>query len=398
MQASMKPIHDRLRAFLVILDGVGIGALPDAGDYGDEGSNTLGNLAHAVGGFDLPTLQGLGLGNIGPIEGVEPVDGPMFSYGKMAEKVQGKDSTVGHWEIAGLIAEFAFPTYPNGFPDEIIGEFESRIGRGTLGNEPASGTEIIERLGVEHLKTGKPIVYTSADSVFQIACNVEKVVPLETLYEWSETARKLLMPPNPTVGRVIARPFVGEPGNFKRTYDRKDYNVDPPGRSVLDCLKESGREVISIGKVDTLFNGQGFTRIEHYAGNSDGMDRAMQIVQEDWSGLMFFNLIDFDQAWGHRNDVAGFYEGLKAFDAWLPEFIAEIKPSDLILITADHGNDPTTASTDHSREHVPLLAYNAEFLRGRNLGLRDSFADAGRTIAHFFNLDCDIAGTSFLVQ
>jgi len=394
----MEPVTDKLRAFIVVLDGVGIGALPDAASYGDEFSNTICNIADAVGGMELPTLQGLGLGNIATIKGVEPVDHPMFSFGKMMEKGHGKDSTVGHWELAGLVPDFSFPTYPNGFPKEVMDEFESRIGRGTLGNCPASGTEIIKELGEEHIRTGKPIVYTSADSVFQVAVHIEKVVPLEKLYEWCEIARELLMPPGHTVGRVIARPFIGEPGNFVRTYDRKDYNVEPPGNTLLDCLAASGRDVISVGKVDTLFRGRGFTRIEHYAGNTEGMARAMSISREDWTGLMFFNLIDFDQAWGHRNDVEGFYEGLKEFDAWLPGFIAELREGDLVIITADHGNDPTTESTDHSREYVPLLAYNREFLRGRMLGTRESFADVAKTIAQFFGLDCDIAGDSFLVK
>lgn len=394
----MKPIQENLRAHLIILDGVGIGELPDAAEYGDAGSNTLGNIAKAVDGFELPTLQGLGLGNIEPLMGMEPVENPMFSYGKMAEKSKGKDSTVGHWELAGLISEFGFPTYPDGFPDEILEKYTKKIGRGILGNEPASGTEIIERLGVEHIETGKPIVYTSADSVFQVACHVEKVATLETLYEWCLIARDLLMPPNPTVGRIIARPFIGEPGNFKRTYDRKDYNVDPPDTTLLDCLVKSGREVISVGKVDTLFNGKGFTRIEHYAGNDEGMAKALSVVKEDWTGLMFMNLIDFDMIWGHRNNVEGFYEGLKAFDSWFPEFLSNIKQNDVVFICADHGNDPTTVSTDHSREYVPLLAWHQGFLRGRNLGVRETFADVAKTIAHYFNLECDIAGTSFLIQ
>jgi phosphopentomutase len=394
----MKPIQENLRAHLIILDGVGIGELPDAGEYNDVGSNTLGNIAKAVGGFDLPTLQGLGLGNIEPLEGMDPVESPMFSYGKMAEKSKGKDSTVGHWELAGLISEFGFPTYPDGFPDEIITEYTKRIGRGIIGNEAASGTEIIERLGSEHLETGKPIVYTSADSVFQLACHVEKVAPLKTLYEWCEIARELLMPPGPTVGRIIARPFIGEVGNFQRTYDRMDYNVDPPQKTLLDCLVESGRDVISVGKVDTLFNGKGFTRIEHYAGNDEGMQKAMEIIHEDWTGLMFMNLIDFDMVWGHRNNVDGFYGGLKTFDSWFPTFLSAVGSGDIVFICADHGNDPTTVSTDHSREYVPLLAWHRGLLRGRNLGVRESFADVAKTIAHYFNLDCDIAGTSFLVQ
>ncbi|MFH1676771.1 MAG: phosphopentomutase, partial [bacterium] len=323
---------------------------------------------------------------------------PFFSYGKMAEKGKGKDSTVGHWELCGLISPFAFPTFPNGFPKEIMDEFESAIGRGTLGNVAASGTEIIARLGEEHIRTGKPIVYTSADSVFQIACHVEKVAPLETLYEWSETARRILMPPNPAVGRVIARPFIGEIGNFKRTYDRKDYGVDPPGLTLPDCLKAAGKEVISVGKVDTLFVERGFTRPVHYAGNAEGMEKALEIAKEDWSGLMFFNLIDFDQTWGHRNNVQGYAGGLKAVDDWLPDFMSAIRPNDLVIITADHGNDPTTESTDHSREYVPVLAYHSPLLKGRNLGVRETFADVGKTIAHYFNLECEIAGKSFLIR
>jgi len=393
-----KPIQESLRVHLIILDGVGIGELPDAADYNDSGSNTLGNLAEAVGGFDLPTLQGLGLGNIAPIKGIDPVDAPMFSYGKMMEKSVGKDSTVGHWELAGLIPDFAFPTFPNGFPDDIIKKFTAIIGREILGNLPASGTEIIDRLGEEHIRTGKPIVYTSADSVFQIACHVEKVAPLETLYEWCEIARDILMPPNPSVARVIARPFIGEVGNFTRTYDRVDYNVDPPSNTLLDCLLKSGRDVISLGKVDTLFNGRGFTLIEHYAGNTEGMEKALKLVSEDWSGLMFMNLIDFDQTWGHRNDPDGFYGGLREFDEWFVEFLSMLNENDMVIITADHGNDPTTSSTDHAREYVPLLAYHPMMLRGRDLGVRETFADVAKTIAHFFNLDCDIAGTSFLVQ
>jgi phosphopentomutase len=327
---------------------------------------------------------------------MSPVDHPLFSWGIMAEKAKGKDSTVGHWELAGLISPFAFPTFPHGFPPEIISKFEDAIGRQVLGNYPASGTEIIARLGEEHLRTGRPIVYTSADSVFQIACHMS-VVPLATLYEWCEIARRILMPPNPTVGRVIARPFIGEPGSFVRTYDRKDFGVEPPGPTVLDCLHKAGKEVISVGKVDTLFTERGFTRVEHYAGNAEGMKKALEVAKENWSGLMFFNLIDFDQTWGHRNDVPGFYGGLSAVDAWLPDFLTALKPDDLVFITADHGNDPTTPSTDHSREYVPLLAFHPRFLKGRNLGLRETFADVGKTIAHYFNLECDIAGKSFLV-
>jgi phosphopentomutase len=393
----VKPVQAELRAHLIVLDGMGIGALPDAHEYGDQDSNTLGNLAEKVGGLDLPTFQSLGLGNIKPLKGLRPVEYPLFSWGIMAEKGKGKDSTIGHWELSGLISPFAFPTFPNGFPAEIVQAFEEAVGRKILGNIPASGTEIIAGLGEEHIRTGSPIVYTSADSVFQIAAHKE-IVPLETLYNWCEIARRILMPPNPTVGRVIARPFIGEPGHFVRTYERRDFGVEPPGTTVLDCLHEAGKEVISVGKIDTLFAGRGFSRIEHYAGNAEGMQKALQVAKEDWTGLMFFNLIDFDQTWGHRNDFAGFYGGLQAVDAWLPDFIAALKPNDLVFITADHGNDPTTPSTDHSREYVPILAFHRQFLRGRNLGHRESFSDVAKTVAHYFNLECEIAGTSFLIS
>lgn len=390
-------IQDTLRAHIIVLDGLGLGELPDADDYFDSGSNTLGNLANAIGGLELPVLESLGLGNIRPIKGLQPVERPIFSHGIMAEKAIGKDSIVGHWELAGLVSPFSFPTFPNGFPQEIIRQFETEIGRKSLGNFPASGTEIIAELGREHMRTGYPIIYTSADSVFQIACHTD-IVPLTTLYEWCEIARRILMPPNPTVGRVIARPFTGKPGHFVRTYDRKDFGIEPPGPTILDYLKEEGREVISVGKVDTLFTGRGFTRIEHYAGNTEGMSKALEIVKENWTGLMFFNLIDFDQTWGHRNDIEGFYNGLREVDAWLPDFIANLKSNDIVFITADHGNDPTTPSTDHSREYVPVLAFQDRFLKGRNLGMRESFADVAKTIAHYFNINKEIAGTSFLVQ
>jgi phosphopentomutase len=392
-----QPIQQNLRAFIIVLDGCGIGELPDASLYHDQGSNTLGNLAKAVGGLDLPVLESLGLGNIAPLDGVKPADRPLFSYGKMAEKGIGKDSTVGHWELTGLVSPFAFPTFPHGFPEETIKQFEKEIGREILGNEPASGTEIIARLGEEHMRTGKPIVYTSADSVFQIAAHTD-IVPLETLYKWSEIARGMLMPPGPTVGRVIARPFIGKPGSFVRTYDRRDYNVEPPGKTLLDFLHEAGKEVISVGKVDTLFKERGFTRIEHYAGNPEGMKKALDVASENWIGLMFFNLIDFDQTWGHRNDAPGFYKGLQDFDSWLPDFLSALHENDLVFITADHGNDPTTPSTDHSREYVPILAFHPMLLRGRDLGVRESFADVGQTIAHYFNLDCELHGTSFLIR
>ncbi len=379
------------RAVLVILDGLGAGALPDAASYGDEGSNTLAHLAQAVGGLSLPNLERLGLGNIIPIQGVAPSPAPRACYGKMAERSAGKDSTTGHWEICGLLLDKPFPTYPHGFPPEVISAFEQAIGRRTLGNYPASGTVIIEQLGREHLETGYPIVYTSQDSVFQVACH-ERVAPVTVLYEWCQAARKL-MTGDHSVARVIARPFQGEPGGFIRTPERRDFSLPPPDRTLLDFLKGSGLPVIGIGKIEDLFVGQGLTKAIHTRDNRDGMDQTLEALRRLEKGLIFTNLVDFDTSWGHRNDANGYANGLRAFDSWLPSCLDKLGTDDLLVITADHGNDPTTPSTDHSREYVPLLVYGRA--KGKNLGLRASFSDLGQTFAEGFGIGPLRNGTSF---
>ncbi len=382
------------RAIVIVLDGVGIGELPDASDYGDTGSNTLCNLAAKVGGLNLPNLAAMGLGNIADIKGVPRVERAMASYGKMAERSAGKDSTSGHWEMMGIVSEKPFPTYPHGFPDEIIKPFEEAIGRKVLGNKPASGTVIIEELGREHMATGRPIVYTSADSVFQIAAH-KSVIPLDELYHMCEIARGMLTGKH-AVGRVIARPFEGEPGSFKRTYERVDYPLDPPGKTLLDIMKDAGLDTIGVGKVDYLIGKRPFTEVNHTAGNADGMNKAIERIKSGFNGLMLFNLIDFDMLWGHRNNSQDFATGLEYFDSRLPEILGLIGDTDLLIITADHGNDPTTSSTDHSREYVPLLAWQKHFLAGRDLGVRKCFCDIAATIAEFFGVDNTGRGTSFL--
>lgn len=383
------------RALVLILDGVGIGALPDAAEYGDVGSNTLGNLARAVGGLHLPNLEKLGLGKIGPIKGLSPTVEAQAGYGKMREISAGKDSTSGHWEIAGLILEKPFPTYPDGFPPEIIEEFTRRTGYGVIGNKAASGTEIIKELGEEHLKTGKLIVYTSADSVFQIAAH-EKLVPVEKLYEICRIAREMLQGKH-AVGRVIARPFVGEnASNFIRTPYRKDFSLTPPNPILHQILKEHDWPVVSIGKIYDLYAGVGITRATKTKNNAEVMSVILKEMNETDRGLIMANLVDFDMLWGHRNDTRGFYDGLKEFDAWLPQFLPKLKNEDLVIITADHGNDPTTPSTDHSREYVPLLAFGLKFKSDVNLGVRNSFADVQATLAEYFGVPKTKAGESFL--
>lgn len=383
------------RVALVVLDGVGIGELPDAHKYDDEGSNTLRNTGAAVGGLRMPHMQKMGLGNIGAIPGVPPVDNPSACYGRMAERSAGKDTTTGHWEIAGLHLERPFPTYPNGFPDEVIKPFEEAIGREVLGNKPASGTVIIEELGEEHMRTGKPIVYTSADSVFQIAAH-EDVIPVDELYEMCLTARRLLTGEH-AVGRVIARPFVGQPGSFKRTERRRDFSVQPPRPTVLDRLVEAGIPVFSVGKIIDIFAGRGITEGRYTKDNMDTVDGVIQrLKDEDGPCLIFANCIDFDMLWGHRNDPQGMAEGLAQFDARVPEIVAELREADLLILTADHGIDPTTPSTDHSREYVPLLVYGPSIKRGVALGTRETFADVAATLADFFGVKPPEIGTSFL--
>ncbi len=382
------------RAILLILDGVGVGELPDAANYGDEGSNTLVNMAKAVGGLNLPTLQRMGLGNIAQIEGVPPTDEPIACYGKMREISAGKDTTTGHWEIAGVIRTKPFPTYPNGFPPEIIEAFEQAIGRKVLGNKPASGTAIIEELGEEHLRTGYPIVYTSADSVFQIAAH-EDIVPVETLYRWCEIAREILRGEH-EVARVIARPFVGTPGNFKRTPRRKDFSVPPPYPTLLDALTENGLTVVTVGKVDDIFAGRGVSRAIHTSDNHDGMEQVEKLVAKEDFDFLWCTLVDFDTLYGHRNNPQGFAQALEEFDHWLEGFLPKLREGDLLLITADHGNDPTTPSTDHSREYVPLLVWTPTLRKGKPLGIRETFADVAATVADWLGVKWQGAGKSCL--
>ncbi len=369
---------------IIVLDSAGIGALPDAGIYGDYGCNTLGNCSLAAGGLNLPHLGKLGLGLLTNLAGVPAVDKPLAGYGKMAERSPGKDTTTGHWELAGIILEKPFPVYPDGFPPEIIEPFKQQIGRDILGNKAASGTGIIEELGAEHMRTGYPIVYTSADSVFQIAAH-EEVIPLEELYRMCGIARKLLTGKH-EVGRVIARPFVGTPGAFERTANRHDYSVKPPAPTVLDLLLKHGFEVVGVGKIRDIFAGEGVSRSVLTKNNTDGVDQTLALMKEDFSGLIFTNLVDFDQKYGHRNDPRGYAAALEEFDRRLPEIMASLGKRDVLLITADHGTDPTTPGTDHTREYVPLLVYGPGLRRGVALGVRNSFSDVAATVARLFGL------------
>jgi phosphopentomutase len=381
------------RFILIVLDSVGIGALPDADQYGDVGSNTLVNTAREVGGLRVPHMAALGLGNIASIPGVPPADHPQGNYGKMAERSAGKDSTSGHWELMGLITERPLPTYPNGFPTDVIEPFENAIGQKVLGNKAASGTVIIEELGREHLKTRRPIVYTSADSVFQIAAHVD-VIPLDELYRMCRIAREQLQGRH-GVGRVIARPFAGPPGRFMRTAERKDFSLPPQGETVLDQLKEADWPVVGIGKIEDLFAGRGLTEAIHTRNNADGLVRLQEQMSLVDRGALLINLVDFDMLWGHRNDPRAYADGLEDFDRGLGEILPLIKGGDLVVISADHGNDPTTPSTDHSREYVPLLAFGPGFKRGIDLGTRSSFADLGATVAEAFGLQGTGQGRSF---
>jgi phosphopentomutase len=371
------------RVIWIVLDSVGIGELPDAADYGDVGRTTLGHIAESR-PLALPNLVRLGLANIEPLAHLAAAASPLGAYGKGATHSPGKDTTTGHWEMAGVWLDQAFPTYPHGFPRELIVEFEKRIGRGTLGNKPASGTEIIKELGEEHVRTGKPIVYTSGDSVFQIAAH-EDVIPIAELYRMCEIARKLLDGPN-RVGRVIARPFAGTVGQFARTTRRHDYAVDPPKPMLLDVLAERGVPVFGIGKIHDIYNGRGVEKYVTTTGNADGMAKLTQSLNDQKRGLVFCNLVDFDMLYGHRKDVEGFARSLEEFDRLLAPFLASLGPSDLIIITADHGCDPDSRwpTTDHSREYVPILAYSPSSGAAVNLGVRQTLADMGQTIAENF--------------
>ena len=379
------------RLFLIVLDSVGIGALPDACDFGDVGANTMGHIS-ASDEFRVSNLLSLGLGNIEGLSYLGTKKEPLASYGRCAERSRGKDTTIGHWEIAGLISEEPLPTYPEGFPSDIIDAFEKATGRKTLCNKPYSGTDVINDFGEEHLRTGALIVYTSADSIFQIAAH-EDIVPTETLYEYCRTARKLLCGKH-SVGRVIARPFKGEVGSFVRTADRRDFSLEPYGMTMLDILKENGFDVIGVGKISDIFAGRGITRAILSHGNEECMDASMSLSKEDFNGLCFINLVDFDMKYGHRNDVDGYAAALSRFDAWLPEFMKNLRDNDLLIITADHGCDPGDLGTDHTREYTPLLVLGKK-LCPTALGTRKSFADISATALEYFGIDTDIAGESF---
>ena len=381
------------RVFLIVLDSVGIGEMPDAADWGDEGSNTLKAIRNHP-EFSCPNLTEMGLFSIDGIN--EKIPSSRTCYARMNESSKGKDTTIGHWEIAGVYSPKPLPTYPNGFPQEVLDEFEKRTGRGVLCNKPYSGTEVIKDYGEEHLRTGKLIVYTSADSVFQIAAH-EDLVPIEELYRYCESAREMLQGEH-GVGRVIARPFTGE-YPFKRTPRRHDYSLTPPSATLPLVMKEKGYDVISVGKIFDIFAGQGFTESYPTVNNMDGMDKTMGIANRDFNGLCFVNLVDFDMVYGHRNDVAGYARAMTEFDARLGELLPLLGEEDLLIITADHGCDPATPSTDHSREYTPMIAYGKKLKQGVNLGTRESFADIGSTVLEWFDLSSDVIyGKSFLQE
>lgn len=381
------------RAILVVLDSVGIGEMPDADKYGDVGSNTLGNIAAKVGGMDIPNLEKLGLGNIAPLKGVAAKEKPEAAFGKSAELSVGKDTVTGHWEMSGVILEKPLNTYPNGFSKEIMDTFEAKIGRKTLGNVVASGTEIIERLGDEHVRTGYPIIYTSADSVFQIAAH-EDVIPLDELYRYCEIAREMLVG-DWQVGRVIARPFVGENGVYTRTENRKDFALDPFNKTILEYVKEAGQNVMCVGKISDVFNNIGVTHSVHTKNNMQGVDETLKFMKEDLEGLLWTNLVDFDMKFGHRNDYVGYYNAIKEFDERLPELLNAMRDEDILILTADHGCDPTTPSTDHSREYIPVLVYGKNVKPGATIGVRRTFSDIGKTILEYLCVENELYGESF---
>jgi phosphopentomutase len=382
------------KAAIVVLDGVGAGGAPDAAAFGDEGSDTLGNTSRAVGGIALPHLEALGLGNVVAMQGVAHVASPRASWGRMRERAAGKDTTSGHWEMAGVVLDRPLPTYPRGFPPDVIRTFEKIAGRKPLGNVVASGTEIIARLGEEHQRTGRPIVYTSADSVFQIAAH-EETIPLPEVYALCERTRAALTGEH-AVGRVIARPFVGEPGGYRRTNNRRDFSLEPPGTTILDLLVAAGHDVVSVGKIDDIFARRGITGSHHVLPNLECVDATIRAIGDIDAGLVFTNLIEFDMSFGHRNDPEGMAGALCELDARVPDLLDAARADTLLLFTADHGNDPTTASTDHSREEVPLLAWTGR--PGAALGVRSSFADVGATLAENFGVKGLAAGTSFLAD
>lgn len=383
------------RVFLLVMDSVGIGELPDAPRFGDEGAHTLGHIAERVEGFSLPHLEKLGLGNIAALKHVPAVAAPLAHYGKMQEISMGKDTTTGHWEIMGLHVSTPFHTYPDGFPASLISEFEQRIGRKVLGNKVASGTAILDELGEEHMQTGNVIVYTSADSVFQVAAH-EEVIPLEELYRICKIARELTLRDEYAVTRVIARPFVGQPGSFTRTSNRHDYSVKPFAPTVMNRLQDAGLSSIAIGKISDIYAEEGVTKSIRTKDNMDGVDQLLGTMKESFTGLSFVNLVDFDAKFGHRRDPQGYGKALMEFDARIPELLSALQDGDLLVITADHGNDPVHHGTDHTREYVPLLAYHKAIKQGTNLGICETFADLGATIAENFGVEAPAIGKSFL--
>ncbi|MGE6610104.1 phosphopentomutase [Peribacillus sp. NPDC076916] len=383
------------RIFVIVMDSVGIGEAPDADLFGDKGADTLGHIAERMNGLNMPTLAKLGLGNIREIKGIDKAQQPLAYYTKMKEASTGKDTMTGHWEIMGLNISTPFRVFPDGFPELLVNELEAKMGRGIIGNVPASGTEIIERLGEEHMKTGALIVYTSADSVLQIAAH-EDIVPIDELYKICEIAREMTMADEFKVGRVIARPFTGEPGNFKRTPNRHDYALKPFNRTVMDELKDSGYDVLAIGKISDIFDGEGVTESLRTVSNMDGMDKLIQTVEQDFKGLSFLNLVDFDALYGHRRDPEGYGKALEEFDARMPEVLDKLNEDDLLIITADHGNDPVHEGTDHTREYVPLLVYSKRFTEGAELPIRDTFADIGATVAANFDVKMPAFGKNIL--
>ena len=383
------------RIHLVVLDSVGIGESPDAKIFGDEGADTLGHIAKEMNGLQMPNMAKLGLSNIREIEGVPVADKPLGMYGKMQEASVGKDTMTGHWEIMGLNIDKPFKVYPNGFPAELISELEERIGRKVIGNKPASGTEIIEEYGQEHMETGAIIVYTSADPVLQIAAH-EGIIPIEEQYRICEIARELTLSPENLVGRIIARPFIGEPGNFTRTTNRHDYALKPFEPTVMNALKDADYDVIAIGKISDIFNEEGITDSVRTISNMDGVDKLLDVMKRDFHGISFTNLVDFDALFGHRRDPIGYGKALEEFDARLTEVMATLREDDLLILTADHGNDPVHAGTDHTREYVPLLAYSPSFEKGGAMPKNETFSDIGATIADNFNVKMPAFGKSFL--
>lgn len=382
-----------MKIALIVLDSVGVGALPDAADFGDAGAHTIGNIAKSVADFKLPNLTRLGFGNIHPSLNLEMSDAPLGCFGCADEQSQGKDTTIGHWEIAGIVTEKSFPTFPGGFPAELMAEFEKRIGTKSIGNVVGSGTDIIDQFGVEHMETGYPIIYTSADSVFQIAMH-EEVISIERQYEICQIARDLLINEF-AVARVIARPFLGAEGSFKRTTNRKDFSVEPQDENLLTALKNAGIEVASIGKIEDIFCGSGITSSQKTKNNNDGIDVTIETLKKDFEGLIFTNLIDFDMHFGHRRNVEGYAKCLQEFDARIPDLMNALGDDDVMIITADHGNDPTFPGSDHTREYIPVLVYGKKLKSGINVGVRPSFSDIGATIAEAFHVDYNLNGTSF---